>query len=71
MEAKMQTLTRTTHETTRPAFTAGSLALRLLNRLADLDARYRDRCRLADLSDNVLRDVGLTREDVERDQRGA
>lgn len=48
----------------------GSLALRVLNRLADLDARYRARCRLADLSDDMLRDVGLTRDDLERDRRG-
>ncbi len=67
----MQTLTQTTRDPTRPALTLGSLALRLLNRLADWDARYRDRCRMADLSDETLSDVGLTRADLDRDRHCA
>ncbi len=63
----MQTLT----QTTRPAVTLGSLALRLLNRLAGMDARYREGCRMADLSDETLRDIGLTREDLDRARRRA
>jgi uncharacterized protein YjiS (DUF1127 family) len=71
MEVEMQTLTQTTRETTRPGPSFGSLSLRLLNRLAELDARYRARCRMADLSDEALNDVGLTRTDLDRDRHGA
>ena len=33
-------------------------------RLADADARYRDERRLAAVSDHLLADMGLTRDDV-------
>jgi uncharacterized protein YjiS (DUF1127 family) len=62
MEAEMQTLS----QTTRSSPSLGALALSVLNRLADLDGRYRARCRLVGLSDDALKDVGLTRADLER-----
>lgn len=41
--------------------TAGALALRVLNLLADADAHHRQARRLAELPAERLRDVGLTR----------
>jgi uncharacterized protein YjiS (DUF1127 family) len=37
--------------------------------LADLDARHRARLRLASLDDHLLRDIGVTRADVEAEVR--
>ncbi len=66
----MQTQTLSQTRTIRPGFGVGALALSLLNRVAALDARHRARCRAGDLSDEVLRDVGLTRAELARDRRG-
>jgi uncharacterized protein YjiS (DUF1127 family) len=45
----------------------------LLARLHDwtlaIDRRYRDRISLAEMDDHMLRDIGLTREDVQRELR--
>lgn len=42
----------------------GQIALSLLNWLAEKDRAYRDRLYLRSLTDQELRDVGLTRNDV-------
>jgi len=41
----------------------------ILDRLASLDARYRNRMDLEALDDRMLRDVGLTRADVAAELR--
>ena len=41
----------------------------ILDRLASLDARYRDRMDLEALDDRMLRDIGLTRADVAAELR--
>lgn len=42
------------------------LWLRLLNRLAALDGRYRQAARLRDMPDFMLEDMGITRADADR-----
>lgn len=37
---------------------------RLLDRVAEIDRVYRDRCHLRSLSDEALRDMGLNRSDI-------
>jgi uncharacterized protein YjiS (DUF1127 family) len=41
----------------------------LLGFLADLDARWRARARLAELDDRMLRDIGVSRADVAAELR--
>jgi uncharacterized protein YjiS (DUF1127 family) len=58
----------------RPAITAaasvapaqGSILRRLLARLVEADARYREKRRIEALPDERLRDIGLTRADLAR-----
>lgn len=52
------TLGRTDFDTPRP------LWVRVLNFLQSRDALYRERHRLAELDDHILRDIGLNRGDV-------
>lgn len=40
--------------------------LRLLNRLAALDGRYRQASRLRNMSDYMLEDMGITRAEADR-----
>lgn len=40
--------------------------LRLLNRLAALDGRYREASRLRDMTDFMLEDMGITRAEADR-----
>ena len=72
----MQTLTTarplTGHTATMGTATKGAaasrlpLALRLLNRLADADARYRQKAALREMPAERLADMGLTAADVAR-----
>ncbi len=41
----------------------------VLDRLATLNARHRDRTHLAELDDRMLRDIGLSRADVAEELR--
>ena len=50
-------------EAHRPRRTSALAALGL--RIMFLDARYRQRCRLAELSDEALRDIGKSRREAE------
>ena len=45
--------------------TSGPFLRHLLARLVNADARYRDRQKLLGMSDDRLKDIGLTRRDVE------
>lgn len=46
--------------------TRTSFWLRLLNRIADLDGRYRQAARLRDMPDFMLEDMGITRAEADR-----
>ena len=52
------------------SFARPRLAVRgVLDRIAAADARYRDRANLRRLDDRMLRDMGVTRADVETELR--
>jgi uncharacterized protein YjiS (DUF1127 family) len=42
----------------------------VLDVIADADARYRDRVNLGSLDERLLRDIGITRADVDAELRG-
>jgi uncharacterized protein YjiS (DUF1127 family) len=44
----------------RPAALAAAIGRRIMA----WDARYRERCRMAELSDEILRDIGTSRGDM-------
>jgi uncharacterized protein YjiS (DUF1127 family) len=45
------------------------LAAAIGRRIVAWDARYRERCHMAELSDDILRDVGTSRRDMEAEAR--
>jgi len=47
-----------------PRQTWRGLVVRIAARLVALDLLFRERARLADLDDRILRDIGVTRADV-------
>jgi uncharacterized protein YjiS (DUF1127 family) len=47
----------------------GTLAAAIGRRIMVWDARYRERCRMAGLSDEILRDIGTSRGDMQAEAR--
>lgn len=50
-------------------FRPATLAAAIGRRIMAWDARYRERCRMAELSDEILRDIGTSRGDMQAEAR--
>ncbi|TNF20293.1 MAG: hypothetical protein EP318_11505 [Rhodobacteraceae bacterium] len=65
----MQSLTTSTRRTAARRWSPRPLILRALDRLIAADRAYRERSKMRRLSDEQLRDMGLSRRDAPRGRR--